>query len=110
MLGAAIEAIENYCKKRAQNSKKDKCALISFNNKAEKIFEDFDIENVDIMVNMCLENLKPEGKTFIKNAFKKAEEIVQNINRIQVAPIIILLTDGLDMDPKGTLSLLEKVR
>ena len=110
MLGAAIEAIENYCKKRAQNSKKDKCALISFNDKAEKIFEDFDIENVDIMVNMCLENLKPGGETFIKNAFKKAEEIVQNINRIQVAPIIILLTDGLDMDPKGTLSLLEKVR
>ena len=59
---------------------------------------------------MCLETLKPKGQTFFKNAFKKAEEIVQNINRIQVAPIIILLTDGLDMDPKGTLSLLEKVR
>ena len=110
MLGAAIEAIENYCKKRAGNSLKDKCALISFNDNSEKIFENYSVEQSDLIVDTCLERLKPFGGTKFKKAFEIADEIIKTIDRKEIAPIIILLTDGLDDNPSETLSFLEKVR
>ena len=90
MLGAAIEAIEKYCKIRAIKSPKDKCALIGFSDKAEIIVEDFNIEQNNLIVNKCLEKLKPNGNTYFYNAFETANKIIQKINRVETAPIIIL--------------------
>ena len=38
MLGAAIEALINYCKKRNSLNPKDKCSLIGYQSQAKKIF------------------------------------------------------------------------
>ena len=107
MLGASVEAIENYCKLR--NNPKDKYALISFSDKAEIVFEDFTNDEKDSIVEICLKKLKPNGNTYFFNAFGKANEIIQKIDRAEINPIIILLTDGLDLKPSETLKFLEKV-
>ena len=103
MLGASIEAIYNFCKQRAFLSPKDKCALIGFNDKANKIFENVSIGE-DKILDICLSKLKPDGNTLFETAFKEAKKIIDNIDRKELIPIIILLTDGLDHDSEKTIN------
>ena len=103
MLGASIQAIYNFCQKRASISPKDKCALIGFNDKANIIFENASIEENNIL-NICLSKLKPNGYTLFKKAFKEAKKILDNIDRKELIPIIILLTDGLDHESEKTIN------
>jgi len=49
MIGASIQAIYDFCKKRDSLSPKDKSALIGFNDKADKIFENIPIGNDEIL-------------------------------------------------------------
>ena len=103
MLGATIQALYNFCKKRAALSPKDKCALIGFNDKANKIFENVSIGE-DTILDICLSKLKPDGLTLFETAFKEAKKILDNIDRKELIPIIILLTDGLDKDSQKTIN------
>ena len=108
MLGAAIEALINYCKKRTSTNPKDQCALIGYENKATKIFENISISEIDSIKNFCFSNLNPKGKTYFINAFKEAKIILDNINnRNEYTPFIILLSDGLDLQPQDTLNYLK---
>ena len=112
MLGAAIQAIDTYCKLRAYESKIDKCALYGFNNKAYEVFTDIDVENTSIILNECFNKLKPDGCTLFKNAFEKAFNFISNPNfdRNKFIPVIILLTDGLDHGYEETLTYVKNVR
>ena len=105
MIGASIQAIYDFCKKRDSLSPKDKSALIGFNDKANKIFENIPIGNEEILKN-CLTKLNPKGATLFLNAFKEAKTILEDINRKEHIPIIILLTDGLDHGFEDTIQLL----
>jgi hypothetical protein len=103
MLGASIQAIYNFCQTRAVLSPKDKCALIGFNGEANIIFENVPIGENEIL-NTCLSKLKPDGYTLFENAFKKAKIILDSLNRKELIPIIILLTDGLDFGSENTIN------
>ena len=111
MMGAAIQAIDSYCKIRAELSPKDLCSLYGFNAQAFDLFENISITNNDIILNSCLERLKPDGFTTFKNAFEKAFDLISspNFNRNDYIPIIILLTDGLDHGHEETIPYIEKV-
>jgi len=106
MIGASIQAIYDFCKKRDSLSPKDKSALIGFNDKADKIFENIPIGNDEIL-NNCLTKLNPKGGTYFVNAFKEAKTILEGIDRKEHTPIIILLTDGLDHGYKDTIEFLK---
>ena len=106
MIGASIQAIYDFCKKRDSLSPKDKSALIGFNDKANKIFENIPIGNEEILKN-CLSKLNPRGGTFFVNAFKEAKTILEGIDRKELIPIIILLTDGLDHGFEDTIAFLK---
>ena len=106
-LGAAIEALLNYCKKRNSLNPKDKCSLIGYETKATKIFENISISEIDRIKEFCFNNLKPSGGTYFINAFKEAKTILDNINRNEYIPVIILLTDGLDGELKKTIEYLK---
>ena len=111
MLGAAIQAIDTYCKLRAQESKKDRCALFGFNNLAYDVFTDIDIERSDIILTECLNKLKPDGYTQFFHAFSKAFNFIvsQDFNRNKFIPVIILLTDGLDHGYEETIPFVKLV-
>ena len=110
MLGAAIESLYNFCRMRAKLSPIDKCALISFNDSAVKLLENINVMHNDFVLSHCLENLRPIGNTNFKNAFEKAVEIMNSINRKKIGIVIILLTDGLDQNPEDTLTFVKNVR
>ena len=109
MLGVAIEAIENYCKIRNYKSPKDKCALISFNHEAEIVMRDAFVEHYEQIVDECLDKLEPDGQTYFLNAFIAAQHIINSVNRKEIIPIIILLTDGEDHFPQETLTFIDNV-
>ena len=102
MIGAAIQAIDTFCKKRALLSPKDKVTLIGFNNKTARIFTNLPVESNEIIQN-CIKKLKPDGSTLFINAFKEAKEIIDNLDRKEFIPMIILLTDGLDHKHEETI-------
>ena len=64
MLGAAIEALLNYCKKRNTINPKDKCSLIGYENNANKIFENISIGDFDRIKDFCFNNLRARGGTY----------------------------------------------
>jgi len=103
ILGASIQEIFNFCKIRDNLSPKDKCALIAFNDKASKIFENMSIGDDNILIEF-LSKLKPKNATLFVNAFKEAKLILESINRTEYIPIIILLTDGLDHEHQETIN------
>lgn len=107
MLGAAIEALLNYCKKRNTINPKDKCSLIGYESKATKFFDNISISEFDRIKEFCFNNLKPSGGTHFLNAFKEAKKILDNINRNEYIPVIILLTDGLDAESENTINYLK---
>ena len=107
MLGAAIQAIYNFCMIRASLSPRDMSSLIGFNENANTIFENIYVGN-NIILNNCLTKLKPNGATFFIKAFEEAKKILEKIDRTQYFPIIILLTDGLDHKYEETLNFIEK--
>ena len=107
MLGAAIEALLNYCKKRANINPADRCSLIGYATKASKIFENISISEFDTIKDFCFNNLKPAGNTYFINAFKEAKVILENIKRNAFIPVIILLTDGLDQNSDKTINYLK---
>ena len=47
MLGASIEALLNYCKKRFSINRREKCALIKYNENATLIFKDIYVSEED---------------------------------------------------------------
>ena len=106
MLGAAIEALINYCKKRNTINPRDICSLIGYQSTATKIFEDISIGEIDRIKEFCFNNLNSGGGTCFINGFKKAKDILDNINRNQYIPVIILLTDGYDKAPSETINYL----
>ena len=103
MMGAALQAIDTYCRERESLSPKDKCALIGFNKTAFEVFKNVDIKDQNL--ESCYEKLKPEGYTLFKCAFEKAFNLIinSNIDRNELVPIIILLTDGLDHGNEETI-------
>ena len=107
MLGAAIEALLNYCKKRNTINPKDKCSLIGYENEANKIFENISIGDFDKIKDFCFNNLKAYGNTNFFKAFKEAKVILENIDRKDYIPVILLLTDGLDGCPNDTINYLK---
>ena len=111
MLGAAIQAIDTYCRLRAQESQKDKCALFGFNNEVIEVFTDIDVERNDIILNECLTKLEPNDYTKFKPAFEKAFGFIRNPNfdRNKYIPVIILLTDGLDHGHEETIPYVREV-
>ena len=99
----------NYCKIRNYKSPKDKCALISFNHEAEIVMRDAFVEHYEQIVDECLDKLEPYGQTYFLNAFIAAEHIINSVNRKEIIPIIILLTDGEDHFPQETLTFIDNV-
>ena len=100
ILGVSIQAIDSFCKIRSVTNKKDKCAIIGFENEAKVILSDIYMENKENIINTCLLKLKPDGGTRFYNAFKESYNILNNIDRNEFIPIIILLSDGIDHDYK----------
>ena len=47
------------------------------------------------------------GETYFTNAFKEAKTIIDNINRNEHIPVIILLTDGMTIDSKDVMNYLQ---
>ena len=105
MLGASIEALLDYCNLRAKINRREKCALIGYDDFASIIFKDYYIGDEYKIRDMCLSNLCPNGCTEFAKAFKKAKEILDEIhNKREYIPVIILLTDGIDFYPKKTIN------
>ena len=113
MLGAAIEAIVTFCKDREILSPKDKCSLFGFNKIAFDVYKNIDIKthNQKEIMDSYFEKLKPDGFTKFKDAFEKAYDLIlnSNINRNELIPVIILLTDGLDHGHEETIPYVKKV-
>ena len=109
ILGVSIQAIDSFCKIRSQKSKKDKCAIIGFESNAKVILSDIYMEYDENIINTCLEKLNPEGGTHFSHAFEESIKILDNIDRNEFIPIIILLSDGIDHDYESTKNFLEKV-
>ena len=103
MLGAAIEAVLNYCEVRKEKNPQEKCALIGYESSAELIFKDKKVSDLEIIKEECIRKLKPKTTTYFLNAFKEAEPIINSVKKgTDYIPIIILLTDGLDMAHQKT--------
>ena len=109
ILGVSIQAIDSFCKIRSQNNIKDKCAIIGFESSAKVILSDIYMKNDEKIINTCLEKLNPDGGTQFSHAFDESTKILDNIDRNEFIPIIILLSDGIDHDYKSTKDFLEKV-
>ena len=109
MLGASIQAIDNFCKLTSQKYIKDKCSLIGFNDKSKVVISGINMEENEQITNVCLSNLCPDGGTNFYNAFKESCEILKVIDRNQFIPVIILLTDGLDHSFDKTKPFVDKV-
>ena len=71
------------------------------------IFKNISIGDFDRIKDFCFNNLKPGGNTYFISAFKEAKIILENINRNEYIPVIILLTDGLDNHPNDTINYLK---
>ena len=103
MLGATIEALLIYCEKRNLINGREKCALIGYDYEATVIFKDYNVNDEYNIKNKCLSELEANGGTVFENAFKKAKEILEEINdKKEYIPVIILLTDGIDFYPEKT--------
>jgi len=110
MLGAAIQAIDTYCKLRAIESQKDICSLFGFNVKTISVFENKSVEDGEEILKCCFEKLHPDEATRFYEAFVKAFDLIDNrVDRNELKPIIILLTDGLDHTFGDTITYIEKV-
>ena len=109
ILGVSIQAIDNFCRIRSQNNKKDKCSIIGFENEAKVILSNIYMEDKENIINTCLEKLNPDGGTNFYCAFKESSKILDIIDRNEFIPIIILLSDGIDHSYKSTKNFLEKV-
>ena len=109
ILGVSIQAIDNFCRIRSQNNKKDKCSIIGFENEAKVILSNIYMEDKENIINACLEKLKPDGGTNFYCAFKESSKILDIVDRNEFIPIIILLSDGIDHSYKSTKNFLEKV-
>ena len=108
MLGASIEALLNYCKKRFAINVKDMCALIGFNENATLICENICVGENEEIKNNCLNKLNPCGRTYFINAFKEAKKILEKLkDKKEYIPVIILLTDGLDFNSEETIKYIE---
>ena len=108
MLGASIEALLKYCQIRIQVNRREKCALIGYENKATKIFKDRYIAEEKEIRDMCLFSLKASGGTVFKEAFIEAKKILDEIHlKREYIPVIILLTDGEDFYPNKTINYLK---
>ena len=109
MLGATIEVLLHFCEKRSIINRREKCALIGYDNKAKLIFKELYVSDENIK-KMCLSELSTGGGTEFKEAFSEAQLLVDEINnKKEYIPIIILLTDGDDFHPEETIEKVEKV-
>lgn len=108
MIGVAIEAILNYCEERDGKNPKEKCALISYDNRASVVFEDIPIKEIGAIKNKCIAHLKAQGGTEFLYAFQKAKTIIDNVKNYKgYIPRIILLTGGLDLYHEKTINYFE---
>ena len=93
MLGSAIEVLLHFTEARNAINRREKCALIGYDNYAVLKFKDRYVNEPEIK-KKCLE-LKTGGGTEFKEAFKEAKILVNEINeKREYKPVIILLTDG----------------
>ena len=105
MLGATIEALLDYCSVRSKINRREKCALIGYDDNATIKFKDKHVVNETEIRDICLEKLKTGGCTVFKKAFEKAKEILDEIHKKkEYIPVIILLTDGEDFFPDETIN------
>ena len=110
MLGASIEVLLNFCKKRYKINRREKCALIGYAHEASPIIKDIYVAKVDEIKKECLSKLEAYGGTEFKEAFKEAKKLLVEINENkQYIPIIILLTDGEDFNPDEAIKLVKEV-
>ena len=105
MMGAAIQELLSYCENR--DNKKEKCAVIGYENTAELVFKNYHINELEKIKNKCNEKLKPDGGTQFLPAFKLAQTLLGEIKEKGYIPVIILLTDGLDFYHAKTLEFIE---
>ena len=92
MLGAAIEAILNYCQNRFAINPRELCALIGYSDDASLIFKNFSVGDEKNIKDKCLSELYPSGNTYFIKAFKVAKNILEEINsKKEFIPVIILL-------------------
>ena len=112
MLGAAIQEVYRYCKIRAVESYKDKCAFFGFDDGVYEVLTDRSIDENDVFLDECLDKLRPRGCTYYLGAFKKAFNLFvdSRFYKTELIPVIILLTDDLLIfDHLETLSYIEEV-
>jgi len=83
MLGASIEALLNYCKKRFSINRREKCALIRYDDDAKLIFEDIVKEIKKYQV-----NIDKNSKEEINKYYKKGEN--HHISKLDLAYAIRL--------------------
>ena len=103
LLGCSVEAIIRYCHKRNEINPKELCSLIGFNDKASVIFEKVHVDQETVIKDNCISKLEPKNYTSFYNAFQKASIILDNIDRKEFIPVIILLSDGLDHEYDKTI-------
>ena len=110
--GCVIQVINNYVNKRLEVNKKDIFSLISFSTEAEINFRELNkdiISNIDL-IDECKSIFKdPKGSSCFINGFKEAEIILSDIDNENYNPLIILLSDGDDDNPKETIEYVKEV-
>ena len=111
-LGCVIEVINNYIKKRLEINKLDLFSLVSFSTDAMINMRDIGkdgLDNFDFIDECMLLMGYPKGDTFFNKGFKEAENILLEIDYKKYNPLIILLSDGDDDDPKVTINSVREV-
>ena len=111
-LGCVIHVIDNYIKIRDRINNEDLFSFVSFNDEANIIFQDFNVNlNREInLISECMNKINfPSGETNFKEGFIKANEILLNIDRKKYKPVIILLSDGGDGNNVETIEYVKNV-
>ena len=111
-LGCVIQVINNYVNKRFEVNKKDIFSLISFSTEATINFRDLNkdiISNIDFIDECKAQFEYPKGSSCFINGFKEAEKILSDIDNENYNPLIILLSDGDDDNPKETIEYVKEV-
>ena len=110
MLGASIEILLHFCRKRHSINRIEKCALIGYCHYASLIFTDIYVGEEDKIKKVCLSGLKADGGFECKGAFREAKKLLDDINnKKEYVPIIILLTCGDDFYPNETIDFVKNV-
>ena len=111
-LGCVIQVMNNYIKKRLDINKNDVFSLATFSTDGNIIFQDYNRDNyLDFdFIEECSGLIgEAQGNTYFKKGFEEAGKILLEIDKKIYNPLIILLSDGDDDEPKETIEYCKKV-